>query len=69
MVIDLGRKGAAFANLGDIAAGFLPEPFAESREGVKLGESTFSPLLKLLLKSEEVSLRREENWVGLPTCP
>lgn len=50
--MDLGRKGAAFANLGDIAAGFLPEPFAESKDGVKLGESTLSPLLKVLLEAK-----------------
>lgn len=56
-VIFLGWNGAALAALGDIVAAFFAvtdavvgeEPLEDSREGVKLGESTFSRLLLLLL--------------------
>ena len=48
---DLGWNGAALAAMGEIAAGFLPlvTSFADSNEGVKLGESTFSAFFRLLL--------------------
>ena len=47
--IDLGRNGAALAALGEIAGGFLPlvASFADKKEGVKLGESTFNDFFKL----------------------
>ena len=44
----LGTKGATLAALGEMAAVFLPAPFAERSEGVKLGESTLKPFLRLL---------------------
>jgi hypothetical protein len=48
---DLGWKGAALAALGEIVAGFLAlvTSLADSSEGVKLGESTFSAFFRLLL--------------------
>ena len=48
---DLGWKGAALAALGEIAAGFFPlaTSLADNNEGVKLGESTLSAFLPLLL--------------------
>jgi hypothetical protein len=43
---DLGRKGAAFAALGEIPVDFFPLVFtlslADKKEGVKLGESTLN---------------------------
>lgn len=47
----LGWKGAAFAAFGDIVVAFLEaeEPLVDSKEGVKLGESTLKrDLLPLL---------------------
>lgn len=60
-MIALGMKGAALAALGEIAAGFFPTapaaftvaPFGERKEGVKLGESTFSDFLTCALLSHQ----------------
>jgi len=46
----LGRKGAALAALGEIVVVFFDDvSLVERSDGVKLGESTFSPFLLLLL--------------------
>lgn len=52
-MIALGIKGAALAAFGEMPAGFLTvafEPFGDRKEGVKLGESTFSAFLDWLSK-------------------
>lgn len=48
-----GWKGAALAALGDIAVDFFgaDTPFPDSRDGVKLGESTLN---RFLLSNETV---------------
>lgn len=65
---DLGRKGAAFAALGEIPVDFFPFVLtlseADKKDGVKLGESTLKDFFTLL------SLAREPGRVsGSPTCP
>lgn len=51
----LGWNGAAFAAFGDIVADTffvgVVDPFVDSREGVKLGESTLNRFLLPLLKT------------------
>lgn len=50
---DLGRKGAAFAALGDIPVDFFPLALtfsvADKKDGVKLGESTLNDFFILSL--------------------
>ena len=51
LVADFGRKGAAFAALGEIPIDFLPFVFVLSavarNDGVKLGDSTLNDFLRL----------------------
>ena len=60
-IIAMGMKGAALAALGEMASGFFPAapatcvvaPLGERKDGVKLGESTFSDFLTCALVSDQ----------------
>jgi hypothetical protein len=64
----LGRKGAAFAALGEIPVDFFPFSFrlsaaVDKNDGVKLGESTLNDFFMLSSSAEE---QRQVEWS--PTC-
>jgi len=65
---DLGRKGAAFAALGEIPVDFFPLEFtlsvADKKDGVKLGEST---LKDFFILSSLAPIGRQVGQA--PTCP
>lgn len=66
----LGRNGAAFAALGDMVVDFFgaDAPLPESRDGVKLGESTLNRFLLLGSVSNSDSARHGTvtSLTGLP---
>ena len=66
-MIAFGIKGAAFAALGEMPAGAffavdaVAAPFGDRKEGVKLGESTFSVFLGWVLPRVRKVCRNQCN--------